>query len=96
MKKLDITLVTLISGVFTIMIGAPLMDAESRIDSKEELKEVCGNEGGKWKDGECKFKNEEDKEAYEDYVCDEPEDTKRWQGTVCGKITYNNNNDNND
>lgn len=39
------------------------------------------------KNGECKFphgnKGEEDKAAYEDYVCDDPEDSKKWR-KICG------------
>ena len=46
------------------------------IESNEELKDRCGIYDGVWKNGECKFDNEDDKTAYEDYVCDDPESYK--------------------
>lgn len=57
-----------------------------RKKDKQDLKEACINHDEKWKNDECKFphgnKGEEDK-AYEDYVCDDPEDSKKWR-KICG------------
>ena len=80
MKKLDITLVILLWAGLTMMIGSPIFTmyaVESAvIESNEELKERCEAYDGESKDGECKFDNEEDEAAYEDYVCDDPESYK--------------------
>ena len=62
------------------MVLAPLYI--HTVKDKQDLKEACINHDEKWKNDECKFphgnKGEEDK-AYEDYVCDDPEDSKKWR-----------------
>lgn len=61
-----------------ISVVEPQTTAYSDSDSKDEgkydkLKEICSNYGdGKWKDGECKISDIEERGAYEDYVCDHP------------------------
>ena len=41
---------------------------------------VCSDYDGKWDDEKeiCKIEDEEEKAAYEDYICEEPEDYDRY------------------
>ncbi len=77
--KLDKFGIILWAGLI-VMIGNPIFMinvADSAvIESKGELKDRCGVYDGVWEDGECKFDNEEDKAAYEDYICDDPDSYK--------------------
>ncbi len=72
-------------SIASTMVLAPLYI--HAVKDKQDLKEACINHDEKWRNGECKFphdnKGEEDKAAYEDYVYDDPEDSKKWR-KICG------------
>lgn len=80
--KIALAILLLIAST---MVLAPLYI--HAVKDKQDLKEACINHDEKWKNGECKFPNgnkgEEDKAAYEDYICDDPEDLKKWR-KICG------------
>ncbi len=58
---------------------APMINAEEGEDYNLPEK-VCPDYDGQWDDekGICKIEDEEEKAAYEDYICEEPEDSDRY------------------
>lgn len=53
------------------------------VEGKEKYnlpKKACPNYGGEWNDKKeiCQIEDDEEKTAYEDYVCEEPEDSDRY------------------
>ncbi len=45
---------------------------------KIRLKTCAHQYDGEWNNGKCKIKNDEDKTDYEDELCDDPKDTKKY------------------
>jgi len=39
---------------------------------------LCSQYDGEWNNGKCKIKNDEDKTDYEDELCDDAKDTKKY------------------
>jgi hypothetical protein len=39
---------------------------------------LCSQYDGEWNNGKCKIKNDKDKTDYEDELCDDPKDTKKY------------------
>jgi hypothetical protein len=45
---------------------------------------LCSQYDGEWSNGKCKIKNDEDKTDYEDELCDDAKDTKKYAKTCKG------------
>ena len=45
---------------------------------KIKAKDLCSQYDGEWNNGKCKIKNDEDKTDYEDELCDDAKDTKKY------------------
>ena len=62
----------MIVGVTTIISQTHEVYAENK------AKDLCSQYDGEWNNGKCKIKNDEDKTDYEDELCDDPKDTKKY------------------
>jgi len=53
--------------------------------AEKKAKDLCSQYDGEWNNGKCKIKNDEDKTDYEDELCDDHKDTKKytkiWKGS---------------
>ena len=76
MIKMSLFIIIIIIISFAIL---PMINVEG--GEKYNLPEkACPNYGGEWNDKKeiCKVEDDEEKAAYEDYVCEEPEDSDRY------------------
>jgi hypothetical protein len=72
-KALTFLMMTImIVGVTTIISQTHEVYAENK------AKDLCSQYDGEWNNGKCKIKNDEDKTDYEDELCDDPKDTKKY------------------
>ena len=46
--------------------------------TENNTKYLCSQYGCEWNNGKCKIKNDEDKTDYEDELCDDAKDTKKY------------------
>jgi hypothetical protein len=62
-----------------VMIAAPVLAATVYAEhSKGKAKEWCPDYGGKWKNGKCQIKDSEDIADYEDDICDNKYNVKKY------------------
>ena len=46
--------------------------------AENKAKDLCSQYDGEWNNGKCKIENDDDKTDYEDELCDDAEDTKKY------------------
>jgi hypothetical protein len=70
------------TSIFLMMIISlailPIINIEGEKYNRPE--KACPNYGGEWDDKReiCKIEDDEEKAAYEDYVCDDPDASNRY------------------
>jgi hypothetical protein len=70
----------LIFLMMTIMMVAltTTISQTHEVYAENKAKDLCSQYDGEWNNGKCKIKNEDDKTDYEDELCDDPKDTKKY------------------
>jgi hypothetical protein len=69
----------------TIMMAAvTTIISTHEIYVENKAKDLCSQYDGEWSNGKCKIKNDEDKTDYEDELCDDAKDTKKYAKTCKG------------
>ena len=72
-KTLTFLMITIMMvAVTTIISQTHIVYAENK------AKDLCSQYDGEWNNGKCKIKNDEDKTDYEDELCDDAKDTKKY------------------
>lgn len=56
-----------------------------KIYAENQAKDLCSQYDGDWNNGKCKIKKNEDKTYYEDELCDDAKDTKKYANICKGK-----------
>ena len=66
--------------MMTIMMVAvtTIISQTHKVYAENKAKDLCSQYDGEWNNGKCKIKNDEDKTDYEDELCDDPKDTKKY------------------
>ena len=66
--------------MMTIMMVAvtTTISQTHEVYAENKAKDLCSQYDGEWNNGKCKIKNDEDKTDYEDELCDDPKDTKKY------------------
>ena len=66
--------------MMTIMMVAvtTIISQTHEVYAENKAKDLCSQYDGQWNNGKCKIKNDEDKTDYEDELCDDPKDTKKY------------------
>jgi Na+/H+-translocating membrane pyrophosphatase len=66
--------------MITLMIGViAISGTQQTAFAENKAKEYCSDYGGEWDNGKCKIEDDEDKADYEDDVCDDAEDSKKYK-----------------
>ena len=70
----------LIFLMMTIMMVAltTTISQTHEVYAENKAKDLCSQYDGEWNNGKCKLKNDEDKTAYEDELCDDAKDTEKY------------------
>ena len=63
----------------TMMISVIASSGTQTVFAENKAKEYCSDYGGEWNNGKCKIEDKEDKADYEDDVCDDPKDSKKYK-----------------
>lgn len=50
-----------------------------QVYAENKAKELCSEYDGEWNNGKCKIKDDEEKADYEDDLCDDPKDNKKYK-----------------
>jgi hypothetical protein len=74
MKKV---LIFLIMTIMMVAITTTISQIQE-IYAENKAKNLCSQYDGEWNNGKCKIKNDEDKTDYEDELCDDAKDTKKY------------------
>ncbi|MDW3605415.1 MAG: hypothetical protein QOK67_10270 [Nitrososphaeraceae archaeon] len=66
--------------LMTIMMVAvtTTISQTQEVYAENKAKDLCSQYDGEWNNGKCKIKNDDDKTDYEDELCDDAKDTKKY------------------
>jgi hypothetical protein len=66
--------------MMTIMMVAvtTTISQTHEVYAENKAKDLCSQYDGEWNNGKCKIENDDDKTDYEDELCDDAEDTKKY------------------
>jgi hypothetical protein len=87
MKK---ALIFLILTIMMVVVTTTISQTHE-VYAENKAKDLCSLYEGEWSNGKCKIKNDEDKTDYEDELCDDAKDTKKYAKICKGNSDYLNN-----
>ncbi len=73
------TAIILIMTIMMFIISTTISLQTHAVYAENKAKELCSEYDGEWDNGKCKIKDDEDKADYEDDLCDDPKDTKKYK-----------------
>jgi hypothetical protein len=80
MLKASIFLImTIIIMMMMVIVITTISLQTHEVYAENKAKELCSEYDGEWDNGKCKIKDDEGKVDYEDDLCDDPKDTKKYK-----------------
>ncbi|HEX2408212.1 MAG TPA: hypothetical protein VHJ38_13495 [Nitrososphaeraceae archaeon] len=73
------TAIILMMTIMMVIISTTISSQTHEVYAENKAKELCSEYDGEWDNGKCKIKDDEDKADYEDDLCDDPKDTKKYK-----------------
>jgi hypothetical protein len=77
MMKASIFLIMTI--MMMVIVTTTVSSQTHEVYAENKAKELCSEYDGEWDNGKCIIKDDEDKADYEDDLCDDPKDTKKYK-----------------
>jgi hypothetical protein len=70
-----------LATMVTLMIAVITMSQTHYIYAENKAKELCPDYSGEWNDdkNECEIDDDDERTEYEDALCDDPEDSKKYE-----------------
>lgn len=65
--------------IMMVTVSTTISSQTHQVYTENKAKELCSEYDGEWNNGKCKIKDDGDKADYEDDLCDNPKDTKKYK-----------------
>jgi hypothetical protein len=64
--------------IMMVAVSTTISSQTNEVYAENKAKELCSEYDGEWDNGKCKIKDDNDETDFEDELCDDEKDTKKY------------------
>jgi hypothetical protein len=69
----------LMMTIMMVVVSTTISSQTHHVYAENKAKELCSEYDGEWNNGKCKIKNDKDETDFEDELCDNKKDAKKYK-----------------
>ena len=76
--KMMKTAIFLMMTIIMVIVSTTISSQTQEVYAENKAKELCSDYDGEWDNGKCKIEDNKDETDFEDELCDDAKDTKKY------------------
>jgi len=72
------TAIFLMMTIIMVIVSTTISSQTQEVYAENKAKELCSDYDGEWDNGKCKIEDNKDETDFEDELCDDAKDTKKY------------------